>query len=150
MYKKMIEDAQAKGLGSEKTMWKGVEDIDEMLCVVKKEHPEMYWKFIRKQHGLLYGGHYTEDFAKWDVEQMKPLGVYWSKSQIEEATKGMTFPGGVTACDKFVAFNASANDLKHVLTDEQILKVAFAFWFEDKDWKGKNKIWEYMCLNYSL
>lgn len=35
----MIEDAQAKGLGSEKVMWKGVEDIDEMLCVIKKEHP---------------------------------------------------------------------------------------------------------------
>lgn len=150
MYKKMIEEAQAKGLGSEKIMWQSVGEIDDMLCIMKKEHPEKYWKFIRKQHGLLYNNHYTEDFAMWDVEQMKPLGMYWSKNQIEEATKGMVFPNGTTLCDKFVAFNAFANDLKPTLTDEQVLKSAFAFWFDDKDWKGKNKIWEYMALNYSM
>lgn len=149
MYKKMIEDAQAKGLGSEKTMWKGVEDIDEMLCVMKKEHPDMYWKFIRKQHGLLYNGHYTEEFAMWDTEQMKPLGMYWSPKQIEEATKGMTFPSGVNLFDKVVAFNSFKNDLNGILTDEQILKAAHAFWFADidyKDGKSATKIWDYMCM----
>jgi hypothetical protein len=150
MYKKMIEDAQAKGLGSEKIMWQSVGEIDDILCVMKKEHPEKYWSFVRKQHGLLYNNHYTEDFAMWDVEQMKPLGMYWTKQQIEEATKGMQFPSGTTLCDKFVAFNAFKNDLNGVLTDEQILKTAHAFWFDDKDWKGKNKIWEYMCLAHSM
>ena len=149
-YKRMIEEAKAKGLTSEKMMWMSIEDIDEMLCVMKKEHPKEYWAFMRKQHGIIYGGHYTEDFAMWDVENMKPLGMYWTKQQIEEATKGMSFPSGTTLCDRFVAFNAFANDLKGVLTDEQILKAAYAFWFDDKDWKGKGKIWEYMALNYSL
>lgn len=147
-YKKMIEDAKQKGLTSEKMMWQSVDDIDEILCVLKKEHPELYWGFIRKQHGLLYGNHYTDEFAMWDIEQMKPIGMYWSKSQVEEATKGMSFPSGTTSCDKWVAFNSTKNDLNDVLTDEQILKVAHAFWFADKDWKGKNKIWEYMELAY--
>lgn len=146
----MIEDAKAKGLTSEKMMYQSIDDIDGMLCMMKKEHPKEYWTFMRKQHGLLYNGHYTEEFAMWDVEQMKPLGMYWTKAQVEEATKGMSFPSGTTASDKFVAFNASANDLYGVLKDEEILKVAYAFWFNDKDWKGKGKIWEYMMLNYSL
>jgi hypothetical protein len=150
MYKKMLEDAKTKGITSEKLMWESVDDLEDMLCIMKKEHPEKYWAFIRRQHGLMYNNHYTEDFAMWDVEQMKPLGMYWSKNQIEEATKGMAFPSGTTVCDKFVAFNAFANDLKPSLTDEQVLKSAFAFWFDDKDWKGKNKIWEYMALNYSM
>lgn len=149
-YKEMIEDAKAKGLTSEKVMWASVDDMDEMLCVMKKEHPTEYWKFMRKQHGLLYGNHYTDEFAMWDVEQMKPLGMYWTKAQVEEATRGMSFPSGTTLCDKFVAFNAAANDLNGVLKDEEIIKVAYAFWFADKDWKGKGKIWEYMMLNHSF
>lgn len=149
-YKEMIEDAKAKGLTSEKVMWASVDDMDEMLCVMKKEHPTDYWKFMRKQHGLLYGNHYTDEFAMWDVEQMKPLGMYWTKQQVEDATRGMSFPQGTTPCDKFVAFNAFANDFNGVLTDEQILKAAYAFWFNDKDWKGKGKIWEYMMLNHSF
>ena len=149
-YKEMIEDAKAKGLTSEKVMWASVDDMDEMLCVMKKEHPTDYWKFMRKQHGLLYGNHYTDEFAMWDVENMKPIGMYWTKQQVEDATRGMSFPSGTTACDKFVAFNAFANDFNGVLTDEQILKAAYAFWFSDKDWKGKGKIWEYMMLNHSF
>lgn len=150
MYKKMIEEAKSKGLTSEKIMWQSVDDIDDILCVMKKEHPEMYWEFIRKQHGLLYGNHYTEDFAIWDVEQMKPLGMYWSKAQIEEATKGMTFPSGTTIWDKVVAFNSFANDLKSVLTDEQIIKAAHAFWFDDKDFQTNGKVWLYMNMVHSV
>lgn len=146
----MIEDAKAKGLTSEKMMYQSIDDVDAMLCMMEKEHPKEYWAFLRKQHGLLYANHYTEEFAMWDVENMKPLGMYWTKAQVEEATKNMSFPSGTTSGDKFVAFNASANDLKDVLKDEDILKVAYAFWFNDKDWKGKGKIWEYMALNHSL
>lgn len=150
MYRKMLEEAKAKGITTEKMMWQSVDDMEEMLCIMKKEHPKEYWAFLRKQHGMLYGNHYTEDFAMWDVEQMKPLGMFWTKAQIEEATKGMQFPAGTTSCDKLVAFNAFANDLHGVLPDEEILKASYAFWFADKDWNGKNKIWEYTCLNASL
>ena len=151
-YKQMIEDAKAKGVTSEKMMWQSIDDVDMLLCIMKKEHPKEYWTFLRRQHGNLYSGHYTEEFARWDIDQMKPLGMYWSPKQVEEATKSMSFPSGTTLWDKTVAFNAAKNDLGEVLTDEQILKVAYAFWFADKDWKdGKNstKIWEYMCCNYS-
>lgn len=148
MYKKMIEEAQAKGLGSEKIMWQSVGDIDDMLCVLKKEHPEMYWKFIRKQHGLLYNGHYDEKFARWDVEQMKPLGEYWTMKQTEEALKGTPLPGGVTMYDAYVGLNAFKNDLKDTLPDDLIIKSAVKFWFKDEDYVGTDKVWRYMCMKY--
>lgn len=43
-----------------------------------------------------------------------------------------------------------ANELEGVLTDEEILKAAHAFWFADKDYKGKNKIWCYMAMVHGL
>lgn len=145
-YKEMIEEAQRKGVTSDKIMWQSVDDLDDMLCELKRDHPEKYWKFIRKQHGIMYNNHYNEEFARWDVEHMKPLGMYWTPIQVEDATKGMPFPQGTTLWDKFVGFNAFANDLHGVIPDEQIIKAAHAFWFADKDWPGEGKIWKYNCL----
>lgn len=145
-YKEMIEEAQRKGVTSDKIMWQSVDDLDDMLCELKRDHPEKYWKFIRKQHGIMYNNHYNEEFARWDVEHMKPLGMYWNPIQVEDATKGMSFPQGTTLWDKFVAFNGSANDLHGVIPDDHIIKVAYAFWFADKDWTGEGKVWRYNCL----
>ena len=39
-YKEMIEDAKKKGLASEKAMWESVDDLDDMLCDMKREHPD--------------------------------------------------------------------------------------------------------------
>lgn len=143
----MIEEAQKKGVSSDKLMWESVDDLDAMLCDLKKEHPDKYWKFIRKQHGLMHNNHYDEKFAMWDVEQMKPLGMYWDAKQIEDATKGMSFPNGTTLWDKVVGFNAFKNDLDGIISDDQTIKAAHAFWFADKDWKGEGKIWKYMASN---
>lgn len=147
-YKEMVEEAKRKGLASEKIMWKSIEDFDEMLSDMKKEHPEKYWRFIRKQHGLMYNNHYDEEFARWDVEQMKPLGAYWTVAQIEEATKGLLHPSDTTIWDKYVAYNAFANDLHGSIPDEYIIKAAHVFWFADKDWPGTGKIWRYICLSH--
>lgn len=146
-YKEMIEEAKAKGLTSEKEMWQGIALIDELLCEIKEEHPDLYWAVIRDQFGIFNKGHYNEEFARYDVSEMQPVGEYWSCKDIEEATKGMVFPSGTTKWDKYVAFNAFANDLQGI-DDATILKAAYKFWFDDKDWKHANKIWEYMKLNH--
>lgn len=154
MYKKMIEDAKAKGLTSDKAMWESIDELDEMLCVIKKEHPDKYWKFIRKQHGIMYNNHYTEDFAMWDVEQLrytnkkgeKKEGAYWSVEQVEEATKGFIFPSGVNKWDKWVAFNAAYADFCKKFDDDQILEIGYLFYFADTDFSKEGKIWLYMCM----
>lgn len=145
-YKEMIEEAKAKGLTSEKEMWQGIALIDELLCEIKEEHPDLYWAVIRDQFGIFNKGHYNEEFARYDVSEMQPVGEYWSCKDIEEATKGLQFPNGTNKWDVYVAFNSMANDLQG-MDDATILKVAHRFWFEDKDWHNGNKIWEYMKLN---
>lgn len=106
---------------------------------------------MRKQYELFNGPHYDEDFAKADVSKIhyigksndRRTGEYWSKQQIEEATKGMNFPSGTTVWDKYVAFNAFYSDLCQVLSEEEIMKAALRFFFLDED-AADGKIWHYM------
>lgn len=136
-----------KGKG-EDVMWKSTKAISDFLEPMKDTNKHDYWCLMREIYGIMSNGHYNEEFSEHDVAEMQPLGEYWSRKQIEDATKGMTFANGVTPCDRYVAFNAFANDLKGVITDEDILKAAHAFWFADKDWGGSDKIWRYMCCKY--
>ena len=86
-------------------MWSGIKEVDKMLCVIKEVEPQMYWNFLRSQHKALYKGHYDQDYADYDLSQiyytdksgMKRSGPYWPLEKIEEATKAMNFPNGVTA-----------------------------------------------------
>lgn len=161
MYKKMMEEAKAKGLTSEKMMWESVEDVEEMLCALKMEHPDKYWKFIRKTHGVLFNEHYTEEFAMHDVKHLhytdksgsKREGAHWTAEQLEDAVRKYPMPSGVNKWDVFVAGNVAYSDWCKKFDDAQILDLMFLTYFVDEDWGGSNtsptKIWEYMCCKYN-
>lgn len=70
MYRKMIEEAKAAGVTTEKAMWQGIDDVQMLLETVKKEHPDMYWAFLRRTHERMYGHHYNKAFAEWRISQM--------------------------------------------------------------------------------
>ncbi len=70
-----------------------------------------------------------------------------AKLKEEGATAGMTFPNGTTKFDRFVAFNAAYADFCKSFSDEDVLRIAYDFYFADEDWKGSGKIWEYMSMN---
>jgi hypothetical protein len=153
-YKDMLQEAKAHGVTSEVIMWGSIDDLDDLLCMMKEEHPEEYWKFMRKQHGRLYKNHYDQKFAEYDVSQIHYTdktgkmhhGAHWTADEVEEATKGMPFASDVTKWDKYVAFNSFYADLCKELSDTDILKAAHAFWFKDEDWDGHGKIWKYYCM----
>lgn len=155
-YKQMIDDARKSGNWSEKMMIDSVNSIADLLECVKKTNKEAYWHFMREQAGIMNGGHYDKVWADYDVSQIaytdkegkKHTGAYWTCEQIEEATKGMTFPSGTTKWDRFVAFNVFWSDTCKVLTDEQILKAAYQFYFADEDYPKERgaKIWSYMAM----
>ena len=75
-------------------------------------------------------GHFDEHSAKSGAER---TGAHWSMEQIKAVTAPMKFPEGVTDWDKYVAFNSFYADMNKVLTDEQIVKGAHAFYFADED-----------------
>lgn len=76
------------------------------------------------------------------VEHTEPK---WSARMIEEATKDLKFPEGTTLWDKYIAYNSFYADTCKVLSDGDILKAAYEFYFNDEDYThGESKIWRYM------
>lgn len=155
-YKTMVENARRAGTATEKTMWESIDNFAELLEEFKEAHPEQYWKFMRKQHGLLFHKHYDEAFAMYDVAQMhstdkkgeKKIGAHWTSEQIETATVGMKFPQGTTRWDRFVAFNGAYHDWRKDYEDGDILKMGYDFYFADDDWGSETKVWDYMSCRH--
>ena len=152
-YRKMVEHAKKAGVTNEKTMWESIDSFSDLLEELEESHPQLYWDFIRKQHGIMFHGHYDQAFAMWDVSQMhhtdkhgvEHRGAYWTLQQIEAATAGMKFPQGTTPFDKYVALNAAKHDWGKDYEDGDIIKIGYDFYFADEDWPGdKPKVWTYM------
>lgn len=151
-YREMVDHAKKAGVTNEHTMWESIDSFSELLDELKESHPQMYWEFMRKQHGIMFHNHYDEDFAVWDVSQMyhtdkngdKKYGAYWTIEQIESATSGMKFPAGTTKWDKFVAMNASKHDWGKDYDDAEIIRLGYEFYFADEDWGDDTKIWDYI------
>jgi len=151
-YKDMVVNARKKGVATEQSMWRSIDDVDDMLCMLKESHPEAYWAFMRKSHENIYGPHYDEEYAEHDIADMhstskdgtKVSGQHWSKDEIKTATQGKVFPPATTDCDKWVAYNAMWHDLHHTFSDSDILNAAYLFYFADED-APDGKVWKYMC-----
>lgn len=151
-YREMVDHAKKAGVTNEKTMWESIDSFSELLDELKESHPQMYWDFMRKQHGIMFHNHYDEHYAVWDVSQMyhtdksgeKKYGAYWTVEQVEAATAGMKFPAGVTRWDRFVAMNAARHDWGKDFDDTTVLKIGYDFYFADDDWSSDTKIWEYI------
>lgn len=156
----MVKAAKKNGTFAEKQMWDSVESVSELLDDIKESHPERYWQFLREQAGIMLNCHYDKSWADYDVSQIaytdregkKHTGAHWTCEQVEEATKTMSFPSGTTKYDRFVAFNSFWADTCKVLTEEQVLKAAYQFYFADEDWPKERgaKIWIYMEMVHSI
>lgn len=154
-YQQLIISAKKAGITDEHKMWKSIENVGELLECMKEEHPKEYCNFMREQHSLFYGCHYTEEIAKHDVDLLKytdaagnkKSGAHWTPEQIKSATASMNFPQGTTLWDAYVAMNASYADFCKHFDEEQILQMGYDFYFNDEDWNGEGKIWHYMSMN---
>lgn len=113
---------------------------------------KVYFVFDECRHQD-HDGHFTEESAKEAVKNIRytdkfgivQTGAHWDLSQVKEATQNVSMPDGTTEWDKWVAYNAIYADLCRVLPDEQLLKVAYEFFFNDEDYVGNDsKIWRYV------
>ena len=150
----MLKKAQKEGYGSENTMWMSVRYLEK----IKEENKELYWEMARQIHNMIYNGHYSEEFAEYDVSKIyyldkhdqKVYGPHWTASQIDDATKALSFPAGTTKWDKYVAYNVMWTDLTGDFNDEEILRAAYKFFFKDPDFKSDTttNLWQYMNCKY--
>lgn len=161
MYKSMIEDAKAKGIATEKIMWESVGELDDMLCVLKEEHPEMYWVFIKKTHKAIFGAHYNEGFGEWRISQMHfkdKAGVehkspHWHKEDykvVYEANKSKLKNQKYTCWDLAVTIEMIYSDniclyrswwpdATQEQLEEKVVEAALNYLNDDDDMEGK--IW---------
>lgn len=165
MYKDMIKANYGKVKGDDAVMWASVALVDELLEEMKEHHEERYWQFMRDTHELMYGKHFDQAYAEWEVAQMHHKspdgkvykGEHWS---MEEATGvmmkyKMKLSPEITPCDFYVALNTTWHDYicwakEHfpVETDAEnaIIEMAVRFWFNDDDWDDNTKVWEYFRI----
>lgn len=151
-YKQIVQKAREQGVNTERAMESSVNSVSEMLESLKDVHPDVYKRFLQKTHEDLFGPHYDEDYANEAVKSLeytdengtRHYGPHWTKQEVINATAGKSFPSGTTDCDKYVAYNAAYADFCKKFDDDDILDIAYLFFFADEDWKGKGKIWTYM------
>ena len=132
-------------------MWKSVDRVDALLENIKEDDPEAYWRFLREAHEDIYGCHYNQSYAEYDLSNLRYTdseGVYhegphWSLNEVLSVTRSKSFPDGTTEADKWVAYNAAYADFCKKFNDSEILDIAYLFYFADED-APEGKIWRYM------
>ena len=160
-YKDLYSNAQTLGLNSEKKMHACIEQLSKDILPLKDTHPDIYWHLLRNQHAIMFDRHYTESYANYDVNGLRYMnaegktceGPHWTRAEVVAATKGLQFHPKVNDWDKYVAFNSMYADLCAEMTDEEILKAAYLFYFRDKDWQTNDdctKIWDYMSSHSAM
>lgn len=161
MYRKMIEEAKAKGLTSEKIMFASIDDVQELLMTIKEPHPDLYWKFIKRQHEHLFGCHYNEVFGMWRIEQMfykdKKGDVHraphWTKEQHKAAYDKVKsqIPASYNCWDFAVALESQHADTICLYRtwwpeatdadlDQKVIEATVNFLNDDDN--PENKVWD--------
>lgn len=111
-----------------------MDTIDKIKEVVKKEHPDLYWRWVREEHVKHHGYHYNEEMALYDVSRMyhtengiKMQGEVISMHEAKMIRHRHSIPPQVTDCDLYVAINATYHDKKKL----------FSEWFSEEELPGK-------------
>ena len=159
-YIDLVNQAKSHGVTSEQKMWASIEQLSKDLAPLATDSVStpmsvLYWRIMRNQHAIMYKRHYSEKFADHDVNQLRYIdpkgeertGSHWTRAEISEATASMKFHPKVNDWDKYVAFNSMYADLCVNMVDEEIIRAAYLFYFNDKDWQPNEddctKIWDY-------
>ena len=162
MYEQIVRENISKFKGDEKVMWESVRSVSRLLDKMKLHHPDLYWDFMREQHEIMFGKHFDEKYAKYEVEQMHHKtkdgkthrGEHWPMEQTSEVMQSYKakLPTEVTPGDFYVALNTQWHDyicwaMEHYESEDEadnaIIERAVRFWFCDDDWGDNCKVWEY-------
>ena len=114
------------------------EIIEMLLCDVKGSNYGLYEHINSELYEMAYGMKINEEMAiKW-VEDMKPLGEYWSMETISSLNNPHRLE------DFYVVMNSLVNDYGNIINKEEVetyIKMADA-WLDDIDAK-EYKVWKY-------
>lgn len=106
--------------------------IDMLMCDAKTKNYGLYEHIEGKMYEMAYGKKISEEMAKKWVDNMKPVGRYWT---MEQTTKAMTDLGyNHDKIDFFVVANMMKNDYADLTAEDDALALKMAHdWLNDKD-----------------
>lgn len=152
MIKDKLYEAKKSRKISEDVMWESIASIDDFLAEMEKINPEAVQRFMKKQHEIMFGPHYNEEYANEDLDRLvykdkegQKNGAHWTKSEVEQATRGMQFNSDVTCWDKYVAFNWVYSKMSLLYSDDDILRITYTMFFDKTASDGL--IWNFMRIN---
>jgi len=114
--------------------------LSDVIYIMKDEHYDMYRKYKNKLKGMAYNYQIDKELAKEIVEDMKPLGEYWSMETVFNAIGNDNH----RIEDMYVVMNSLVNDYNMTISPDDVetyIKMAHN-WIDDIDGK-ENKIWKY-------
>lgn len=114
--------------------------LSDSLYELKEYDNETYKKYKNKIKGMAYNYEIDEELAKEIVDNMKPLGEYWSMDTVASVIGNDNHK----LTDMYVVMNSLINDYSNVISSDDTdtyVKMARA-WLDDEDAK-KHKLWKY-------
>lgn len=131
---------------------------EKIMEVLKKEHPDLYWRWIREEHIQHHGPHYNEEMARHDVSKMfhtengtRVRGEVVSMDEARKVRQKHAIPPSITDCDLYVAMNATYHDKKNLFRqwfpEEELMdhleEEMYTSYIADED-GGEGMIWRWI------
>lgn len=119
--------------------------LSDTMYELKDYNEKDFKKYKNKIKGMAYDYQLDEEMARDIVENMKPLGEYWSMETVASAIGNDNH----RLEDMYVVLNSLANDYQGIVSlddTETYVKLAHA-WLDDVD-GGEHKVWKYFVGSY--
>ena len=153
-----------KGLGSE-SMWAAVKRVSDFVGKTEEEDPKSFWKLMKGTYYDMCGGHFDEDFAKWQIKQMfyvdkdgrKRYAPYWDEDVVKsvyEKARSLIQNKEYNLYDFMVVLNMTKSDnyklykfwwesATETELDNKFIEAAINWLNDDDSPYGTEKAWLY-------
>lgn len=107
--------------GKPEDMYKLNEMLDDLICDLKQDNPDLYKEYKNELYEMAYGYVLNQEMAEEIVKNMKPYGMKWTIEQTSNVKRDYGIDDSIRKIDFFVVMNSAYNDF-HNLFDEDISK----------------------------
>lgn len=116
-----------------------MEELSEMLehtmQIVKNYDEDCYKKYEMKLYKMAYGLHLNKSMAEEIVHNMRPSGMRWTYSEVEEMQRQRGL-GDIDTPSFFTVINSAYNDYRDIFGEDIEMYIKFTLDFiEDEDAK---------------
>lgn len=127
--------------GNKEYMEKLSDMLDKIICSMKEAHPKEYNKYKTELYEMANGKILTKDMAMEWVENMEPVGEYWTMDETTNAMQQMGY--NLEPIEFYIVANMMMNDYNNIVKNDETLAIKMAKdWLSDSD-AVDNKVYEY-------